>query len=333
MLAIALELAAHDSSMESIATKFVEHFLWIAGGMNRAGVHEDEMWDEEDGFFYDLLCLPDGSAHRLKVRSLVGLLPVCAVAILPPEFVSRFPKAMARASEFFKRHTRFAANLHDPALPGKSGRHLLSILDEPCLRRVLARMLDEDRFLSKYGIRSLSKWHAKNPYRFAASGQDFTVAYEPAESRSGMFGGNSNWRGPIWFPVNLLIIRALILLHEYYGDNFKIECPTGSGRLKNLLEVAGEIGDRLANIFVRDQNGRRAVFGNSEVFQNDPYWRDCILFYEYFNGDNGTGVGASHQTGWTGTVARLIEFFGSIGTAEPSQVKTATAGQALTSMT
>jgi hypothetical protein len=312
MLGMILELAAYDPGMESIATKFMEHFLWIAGGMNRAGAQEDEMWDEEDGFFYDVLCLPDGNTQRLKIRSLVGLLPLCAVAVLSPEFVDRFPNAMARMKDFFARHRAFAANLHDPGLVGEGGRHLLSVLDERSLRRVLARMLDEERFLSPYGIRSLSKSHEKNPFVFTVQGHEFRVAYEPAESRSGMFGGNSNWRGPIWFPMNMLIVRALILLYEYYGDRFKVECPTGSGRQMNLFEVARELGGRLENIFVRDGSGKRAVFGGSEVFQNDPHWRDCILFYEYFNGDNGAGVGASHQTGWTGTVARLIEFFGAI---------------------
>ena len=332
MLGIIMELAAHDPGMESIATKFVEHFLWIAGGMNRAGVQEDELWDEEDGFFYDMLCMPDGSAHRLKVRSLVGLLPLCAVAILPPEFAERFPKAMARATEFFKRHRPFAANLHDPGRAGANGRHMLTILDEPMVRRVLARMLDEDRFLSPYGIRSLSKWHEKNPYIYNAQGLEFRVAYEPAESRSGMFGGNSNWRGPIWFPVNLLIVRALVLLYQYYGDTFKIECPTGSGNQLNLLEVARELGDRLAAIFVRDANGKRAVFGDSEVFQNDPHWRDCILFYEYFHGDTGRGVGASHQTGWTATIARLMSFFGAAREAERVLAATAaTAGNGASS--
>jgi hypothetical protein len=309
MLGIIMELSLHDPGMESIATKFVEHFLWIAGGMNRAGVQEDEMWDEEDGFFYDLLCMPDGSARRLKVRSLVGLLPLCAVSILTPEFVKQFPKAMARATEFYKRRQSLAANLHDPRLTGAHGNHMLSILDEKCLRRVLARLLSEERFFSPYGIRSISKWHDKNPFVYNAGGLEFRVAYEPAESRSGMFGGNSNWRGPIWFPVNLLIVRALVLSYEYYGDDFQIECPTGSGKQMNLLEVARELSDRLANIFVRDANGRRAVFGNNEMFQNDPHWRDCILFYEYFHGDNGSGVGASHQTGWTGTVARLMHLF------------------------
>ena len=328
MLGIITELAVHNPSMESIATKFVEHFLWIAGGMNRAGVQEDELWDEEDGFFYDMLCLPDGSAKRLKVRSLVGLLPLCAVTILPPEFATRFPKAMARASEFFRRHRPFAANLHDPSRAGSVGRHMLTILDEPMLRRVLARMLDEERFLSTYGIRSLSKWHEKHPFVFNSAGLEFRVAYEPAESRSGMFGGNSNWRGPIWFPVNLLIVRSLVLLYQYYGDNFMVECPTGSGKQMNLLEVACELGDRLANIFVRDGNGKRAVYGDSGVFQNDPHWRDYILFYEYFNGDTGCGVGASHQTGWTGTIARLMSFFGAARDAERVSLATAAvAGQ------
>jgi hypothetical protein len=294
--------------------------------MNRAGVSEDEMWDEQDGFFYDLLCMADGSASRLKVRSLVGLLPLCAVAILPPEFVERFPKAMARATEFFKRRRNLAANLHDPRLIGADGNHMLSILDEPCLRRVLARMLDETRFLSPYGIRSLSKWHEKNPFVFKDHGVEFRVAYEPAESRSGMFGGNSNWRGPIWFPVNLLIIRALVLLHDYYGDDFRIECPTGSGKQLNLFEIARELADRLASIFVRDADGKRAVYGNNEMFQTDPHWRDYILFYEYFHGDSGCGIGASHQTGWTGTVARLIQFFAGNRDEEPASAAKAAAG-------
>jgi hypothetical protein len=328
MLGIILELARFDPGMESIAVKFVEHFLWIAGSMDRVGAEEEAMWDEEDGFFYDLLCLPDGSAQRLKLRSLVGLLPLCAVAILPTEFVDRFPKAMARANQFFRRHHAFAAHLHDPAVKGADGRHMLTILDEQSLRRVLARMLDEERFLSPYGIRSISKWHEKNPFVLKFQGLECSVAYEPAESRSGMFGGNSNWRGPVWFPINLLVIRALISLYKYYGDNFRIECPTGSGKQMNLFEVAHEIADRLVSIFTRDAKGRRPVFGETGVFQNDPYWRDYILFYEYFHGDNGAGLGASHQTGWTGTVARLIKFFATtteeelVSPAAPAQAET-----------
>ncbi len=312
MLDIILELATEDPGMEGIATKFMLHFLWIAGSMNRAGATQDEMWDEEDGFFYDLLCFPDGTSQRIKVRPMVGLLPLCAVTNLPPEFVKRFPNAMARATQFFERNHAYAANLHDPNLPGAGGRRLLSVLDEPSLRRVLTRMLDEERFLSPYGVRSLSKWHEKNPFVFHVQDHEYRVAYEPAESHSGMFGGNSNWRGPIWFPINVMIIRALIVLYEYYGENFKIECPTGSGKQMNLFQVARELAQRLVGIFVRDASGKRPVFGTSETFQNDPNWRDCILFYEYFHGDNGSGIGASHQTGWTGTVARLIEFFGSI---------------------
>jgi hypothetical protein len=310
MLEIALELSLHDSLYEEMAVKFLEHFFWIAGAIDRVGEHQDELWDEEDGFFYDVLRLPDGSATRIKVRSMVGLLPMCAVSVISPQVLERSPGFMRRAKLFIERHKEFLASIAPPERPGVHGRHLLSVLTDEKLRRVLARMLDEERFLSPYGIRSLSRWHLDHPYVFTANGQEYRVQYLPAESDSGMFGGNSNWRGPVWMPVNALIIRALLSYYLYYGDTFKIECPTGSGIWMNLFEVAREISSRLTRIFLRDEEGRRAVFGGTEKFRNDPHWRDNILFYEYFHGDNGAGLGASHQTGWTGLVAKLINLFG-----------------------
>jgi mannosylglycerate hydrolase MGH1-like protein len=309
MLTIAMDLAIGDPTQKNLAYRFIEHFFWIAGAMDRLGDNQDELWDEEDGFFYDLLRLPDGTGMRIKVRSVVGLLPLCACVIIPPEFVAKFPSVMERIETFLERRPDLVANLHPVDRPGINGRRLLSVLTEAKLRRVLARMLDENRFLSPHGIRSVSKWHEQHPYVFTVHGQEYKVQYEPAESNSGLFGGNSNWRGPVWFPVNMLIVRALMTLYQYFGDDFKIECPTGSGRLLTLFQVAREIANRLIGIFRRDDTGRRPVFGGAEKFRTDPYWRDCLLFYEYFHGDNGAGIGASHQTGWTALVARLIELF------------------------
>ncbi|HUK82221.1 MAG TPA: glucosidase [Verrucomicrobiae bacterium] len=309
MLEIALELAKHDPGYQDIAAKFAEHFFWIAAAMDRVGINEDELWDEEDGFFYDLLRLPDGTVQRLKTRSMVGLLPLCATAVIPADTIERFPKFTERLVDFLNRHHIIMANIHPPNVPGAEGRYLLSICDETKLRRILTRMLDEERFLSPFGIRSLSKWHEQHPYVFELQGQRHEVKYLPGESESGMFGGNSNWRGPIWLPVNMLILRGLQQFYLYYGDTFKIESPTGSGRMMNLFEVTKEISRRLTRIFLRDENGRRPVFGGSEKFQTDPHWRDYIQFYEYFHGDNGAGLGASHQTGWTGLIARLIHLF------------------------
>jgi Mannosylglycerate hydrolase MGH1-like glycoside hydrolase domain len=307
MLSIAMELTEHDPTYEHMAQKFVEHYLWIAGSMDRVGVHQDELWDEEDGFFYDVLYLPDGDAMRLQVRSMVGLLPLAAVSILPESFIRKYPSIMDRVNDFFKRRPELAYGLHPPNDPGVDGRHLLSVLNEENLRRVLQRMLDEDRFLSPHGIRALSKWHLDHPYVFNVHGEDYRVQYEAAESSTGLFGGNSNWRGPVWFPVNILLVKSLVVLYEYYGDRFQIECPTGSGKMMNLFEVAGEISNRLIGIFTKDRHGRRPVFGATEKFQTDPHWQDYLLFYEYFHGDNGAGIGANHQTGWTGLVARLIQ--------------------------
>jgi hypothetical protein len=307
MLEIAAELARTDADYGEMAIKFVQHFLWIASSMTHMG--ETGMWDEEDGFYYDVLRLPSGESQRLKVRSMVGLLPLCAATVYDGLLLTKYPELTERMKSFVLARPEVIDLIHPPHKPGVAGRRLASILDETKLRRVLARMLDEKEFFSPYGIRSLSRYHAEHPYTFHAGGQDYRVAYLPAESDSGMFGGNSNWRGPIWAPVNGLIIRALLQYYSYFGDDFKVECPTGSGRQMTLYQVAEELGRRLASIFLKDKDGRRPVYGRARKFQEDPYWRDLILFYEYFHGDNGAGLGASHQTGWTGMVARLMHLF------------------------
>jgi len=312
MLELAVELAAHDPTYQDMVFKFIEHFYYIAAAMNRPGA--DGMWDEEDGFYYDLLRLPDGSATRLKVRSMVGLLPLCATTVIEKSQRDSIPRAMRVIRERLRRMPELSATMH-PTGEGHFGvadRGILALLNPERLRRILTKMLDENEFLSPYGIRALSKFHERHPYVFHVGGQAHTVDYLPAESNTGMFGGNSNWRGPIWMPVNALLIRALLNFHLYYGDSFKIECPTGSGKLMNLFEVAKEISDRLTRIFLRDGTGRRPVYGGTKEFQEDAHWRDHILFYEYFHGDNGAGLGASHQTGWTGLVAKLIQLFGSL---------------------
>ncbi len=310
MLELAVELVPHDPSYEDMVFKFVEHFLYIAAAMNKPG--PDGMWDEEDGFYYDLLRLPDGSGTRLKVRSMVGLLPLCATTVIERWQRERVPGAAAAVRARTAQMPELLDGIH-PTGPGRLGvneRGIFALLNPQRLRRVLSKMLDENEFLGPYGIRSLSKYHEQHPYIFNAGGQEYRVGYLPAESDTGMFGGNSNWRGPVWMPVNALILRALLNFYVYYGDSFQIECPTGSGRMLNLFEVAQEISGRLTRIFLRDAQGRRPVYGGSEKFQTDPHWRDHILFYEYFHGDNGAGLGASHQTGWTGIVAKLIQLFG-----------------------
>jgi mannosylglycerate hydrolase MGH1-like protein len=310
MLQIALELSMEDETYVEMALKFVEHFLWIAAAMDRIGAKHDDMWDEEDGFFYDVFRLPNGMGQRLRVRSIVGLLPLCATTVLEESTIKRFPQTLSKAREFIARHPDLLINIAAPNAPGYGNRRLLAVLNEQKLRRVLTRMLDEKEFLSPYGIRSLSRVYSDHPFTLGFDGASYTLRYLPAESDTGMFGGNSNWRGPIWFPLNFLILRALHQFYLYYGSDFKIECPTGSGHLMTLYEIAAEISRRLQSIFLRDANGRRPLYGGTEIFQKDPHWRDLILFSEYFNGDNGAGIGASHQTGWTGLVARLLQLKG-----------------------
>jgi hypothetical protein len=307
MLEIANQLALSDPDYVEMGLKFLEHFFWISSSMAHCG--NTGMWDEEDGFFYDVLRLPSGQAQRLKVRSMVGLLPLCATTVFDGIVLRKYPEIAKRMRKFLEARPEISARIHDPAKTGVSGRRLASILDETKLRRVLAKMLDEDEFLSEFGIRSLSRYHTEHPYMFYPGGQEYRVSYLPAESDTGMFGGNSNWRGPIWIPANGLIIRALLQYYLYYGDEFKIECPTNSGRLMTLYQVAEELSRRLASIFLKDENGRRPVYGGTQKFHEDPHWRDLILFYEYFHGDNGAGLGASHQTGWTGIVARMMHLF------------------------
>jgi hypothetical protein len=312
MLEIAFELAAHDPTYEELAANYVMELLLIARAMN--GIGPDGMWDEEDGFYYDVLRLPDGNATRLKVRSMVGLLPLCATTVVEKWQRDRVPRLTAGLQDRLRRMPELRESIHETGVGhfGVAERGIMGLVNQNRLRRILTRMLDGNEFLSPYGIRSLSRYHAEHPYVFSAGSQEYRVSYLPAESDSGMFGGNSNWRGPIWMPVNALIIRALMHYFSYYGDNFKIECPTGSGNLMNLFEVAREITNRLTRIFLRDESGRRPVFGGAEKFQRDPNWRDNLLFYEYFHGDNGAGIGASHQTGWTGVVAGLIDIFGKL---------------------
>jgi len=314
MLEIALILTEYDPIYEEVAFKFVQHFFWISYAMDRIGEQKDEMWDEEDGFFYDLLRLPGGQAMRLKVRSLVGLLPLCASTVFEGDLVTRYPKLAEMVALFRKRHPEVVSHVAptDEGFIGYKGRRLLSILNKKKLVRVLGYMLDENEFLGPYGIRSLSRYHLEHPFLFRVDHEEFKVQYLPGESNTGMFGGNSNWRGPVWMPVNTLIIRALLNLYLFYGDEFTVECPTGSGQQMTLFEVAQEISRRLAATFLRDADGKRPVYGGTARFQDDPHWRDLILFYEYFHGDNGAGLGASHQTGWTGLVAVLLDAFGRV---------------------
>ena len=317
MLQIAIELALHDPAYERMVVKFAKHFMWIASAMENLGNAKESMWDEEDGFFYDILRLPDGSATRLKVRSLVGLLPLCATAVFHGQVRMFMPEVVSKLTKFLRRHPRMkeSLSLESATRDGAGGTRLLALMNEEKCRRVLSKMLDESEFLGRHGIRSISRYHLDHPYVLNLGGQEYKVQYVPAESDTGMFGGNSNWRGPIWMPINFLIIRSLLNLYQYYGDGFRVECPTGSGKMMNLFEVAQEIGRRLGRIFLRDENGRRPVYGGTEKFQTDPNWRDCILFYEYFHGDNGAGIGASHQTGWTGTVANLAQLGGALTSA------------------
>jgi hypothetical protein len=315
MLEIALILADHDPKyFQEAAYRFLEHYVWIAYAMDRIGAAHDAMWDATDGFYYDVLRLPDGSAIPLKVRSLVGLLPLCASTVFESSLMERFPRLLELIAVFRKRHPDVLEHIAplDGRFRGHNGRVLLSVVTKEKLERVLKYMLDENEFLGPYGIRSLSRVHLDHPFVFNVAGQEYKVQYLPAESNTGMFGGNSNWRGPVWMPTNFLLLRALVNLYQFYGNEFTVECPTGSGRHMTLYEVALELGTRLQRIFLRDANGHRPLYGGAKKFQEDPHWKDYVLFYEYFHGDNGAGLGASHQTGWTGVIARILDVTGRV---------------------
>ncbi len=311
MLDTAIELALHDPTYEDMAVKFYEQVVNIAYATNKSG-SRDALWDEEDGFFYDVLRVPGQFTTRLKTRSIVGLLPLCAVVVFNPEVLQRLPRLVERVKWFNQNRPDLLQNLHQPGKPGVSGQFMISLLTEEKLRRVLARMLDPAEFLGDHGIRSLSRYHLEHPYIFYSGGAQYRVDYLPAESNSGMFGGNSNWRGPIWAPMNILIIRALMQMYSYYGDDFRVECPTGSGQYMNLYQVGQEIANRLGGIFLRDHQGRRPVYGGTKKFIDDPNWSDHVLFFEYFHGDNGAGLGASHQTGWTATIPAMMQLLASL---------------------
>ena len=306
LLAIALELAAGDPTYQDVASKFWEHFIYIARAMNHLGDDGLCLWNEEDGFFYDVLHLPDGVRVPLRVRSMVGLIPLYAVQIMEPELLDSMPGFKMRLEWFIENRKDLTEHMACMETAGHKRRRLFSITDREQLTRILAVMLNEDEFLSPHGIRALSRHHKEHPYMLDVAGVNHQVDYEPAESTTGLFGGNSNWRGPLWFPVNFLLIQALRRFHEYYHESFRVECPTGSGHWMNLDEVADEISRRLVSTFQRDARGRRPVFGANEKFQTDPQWRDYVPFYEYFHGDTGAGVGASHQTGWTALVTKMI---------------------------
>jgi hypothetical protein len=306
LMRIALELAQHNHVYEDIATKFFEHFLHIAEAMSGLGGDRVGLWDDEDEFFYDVLHLPGGAQVQMRVRSMVGLIPLFAVETLEPELLDRLPQFKRRLQWFLRYRPDLAALVSHWNIEGRGRRRLLSVLRGHRIKAVLKRILDETEFLSDYGVRALSRLHAAEPYRLEVSGMEFTVRYQPAESDTGLFGGNSNWRGPIWFPVNYLLIESLQKFHHYYGDEYQIECPTGSGEFLSMGKVAEELTRRLTRLFLRGADGRRPVFGTSERLQSDPHFRDHLLFYEYFHGDSGRGVGASHQTGWTGLIAKLL---------------------------
>jgi hypothetical protein len=306
LLAIAMELAMDDPTYEDVASKFWEHFVYIARAMNNLDESGISLWNEEDGLFYDVLHTPKGERIPMKVRSMVGLIPLYAVQTLEPELLYRMPAFKRRLDWFVANRPDLTENMACMRSEGQRERRLFSITNRNQLKRILKVMLDEEEFLSSYGIRALSRRHLHQPYTLAVDGTEHSVHYEPGESSTSLFGGNSNWRGPIWMPVNYLLIQALRRFHEYYGADLKTECPTGSGQFVDLGEAANEISQRLLSIFQRDSTGRRPVLGDNGLFQNDPHWRDLIPFHEYFHGDSGVGVGASHQTGWTALVACLI---------------------------
>jgi hypothetical protein len=307
MMAIALELSREDPTYEDVASKFWEHFIHIARAMNHMGDDGLSLWNQEDGFFYDVLHLPNEQRFPLRVRSMVGLMPLYAVQTMEPELLDAMPSFKRRLEWFINNRADLTGNVACMRTKGSAERRLFSIADRNQLQRILQVMLDENEFLSPYGIRALSAYHREHPFVLELEGQRHSVNYEPGESSTGLFGGNSNWRGPIWFPVNYLLIESLHRFHQYYGESFRVECPTGSGVLMNLEQVAEEIGRRLVGAFQLDHRGQRPVFGRTEKFQTDPNWRSYVPFHEYFHGDTGAGVGASHQTGWTALVAKIID--------------------------
>jgi hypothetical protein len=323
LMAMATELASEDPAYEDVASKFWEHFIHIAHAMSHRGSDGMGLWDEMDGFFYDVLKFPDGRKHPMRIRSMVGLIPLFAVETLEPELLKKLPGFKRRLEWFIENRPDLVGNVACMRTPGMAERRLLSICNRDQLRRILQYMLDESEFFSPHGIRALSRFHRDHPYTLPVNGTEHRVDYEPGESSTGLFGGNSNWRGPIWFPVNYLLVESLQKFHHYLGEDFKVECPTGSGKMLTLWQVAGELSRRLTSIFLKDENGRRPVFGSSEKFQNDPNWNDLVLFYEYFHGDNGSGVGAGHQTGWTGLVTKMLQQSGESRTQQRPKVAVA----------
>ncbi|MGC1290249.1 MAG: hypothetical protein WA855_03110, partial [Candidatus Acidiferrales bacterium] len=307
MMAIAMELAHADPAYEDLASKFFEHFVYIADAMNKIGSNDIGLWNDQDGFYYDVCHLSNGEQVPIKVRSMVGLIPLFAVDTFEPEDLARVPDFARRMNWFMLHHPDLPEHVDMSQRTANGARVLLSIVNKKRLQRVLRFMLDESEFLSPYGIRSLSKYHQQHPFILTLDGRENRVDYEPAESTTSLFGGNSNWRGPIWFPLNFLLIEALQRYHYYYGNDLKVEFPYGSGQQKTLWDIAAEISRRLVRIFLRGEDGRRPVYGNIELFQADPHWRDLMLFYEYFHADTGAGLGASHQTGWTALVSKLLE--------------------------
>lgn len=305
MLAIALELASHDQAYEDVATKFFEHFLYIANAIN-SGLDGSGLWNEEDGFYYDVIQMGDGSHWPMKIRSFVGLIPLFAVETLEPELLEKLSQFKKRMEWFIQYRPELVSHIASLTEPGEHGRYLLSLVNRSQLERILSRVVDENQFLSPYGLRSMSKEHESQPFEFQLDGTNYSVSYEPAESKSGMFGGNSNWRGPIWFPVNFLIIESLQKFYHYYGDRIIVEFPARSESKLNLEAVANRISCRLTRLFLKNERSHRPVYGDCDIFQNDPDWKDLVLFYEYFHGDHGSGLGASHQTGWTALVAKLL---------------------------
>ncbi len=307
LLTMALELAREDSAYEDVASKFWEHFIHIAHAMNNISTENIGLWDERDGFYYDVLHTTGGAHIPLRVRSAVGLIPLFAVQTVEANVLEAFPDFKRRLDWFDNNRPDLTGDISTLRTPGQQGRKMVGLVRRDRLHSILRYMLDEQEFLSQYGVRALSRIHKNHPYTLHVNGMEYSVGYEPAESTTGLFGGNSNWRGPIWFPINYLIIESLQKFHYYFGDDFMVECPTGSGHMMNLWQVSVEISKRLSHIFLRGADGRRPVFGDTERFQTDPHWRDAVPFHEYFHGDTGEGLGASHQTGWTGLVAKLLQ--------------------------